>query len=1178
MADQKIIVGSIILTLLLSGVIYIELSGSNLKIKVDNDKSTFYIFENNNWVTAGVETNSLYSGTTKISKNSTIISYEYDNFTKRTQITRTSIYKNNEIIKDVYVFDGTSIDKEKFPIFHTVEIFNAPGKIFQYDASNLDYSGITQSVLDKQFYVFGKKIKIRWDPGQYFAKITKLSTSGKLTLKYKINSSYQKYEITLFDPDEEPPCTRTAYYLSTSLGSDSSSTCNVTNPCYNLSKTNSLSLQPGDCVFLRRDDIWRKQFSYSGGGGNSTAQITFGAYGNGTNKPRIFGSINASDPAYWTNLSGGLWESQANFTNEVYQIFYNVSAGIQNTKYGQAYKAITDLGSNWDFFWNSTSKKITIYQTDGNPGTVGNGIELPAYNSTYECLIYAYRISYLTFRDWEIDFARMRAVCASSGSSSAGIGWNVSNNTLNFNFAATLNIDSNGASVDGNTFYWDGLRGLDTPTGAGGSGECIWVPDTTNISVTNNNISYCGGVNINFWHSSNIYAAGNHISNGAENIDHSSGIYGDGCDNMLIFNNTIDNLSIGMSVGNEISGYDSVNNTFAYNVVTRFRAAGLNIDSAHNSSEVINTTANHNTFYMADNYVYSGGWNRIIRVRYHTNVNFIDNLVTSNYTNTTYGYLLYVENSSTYGTGWVSDYNEFNSTQGRNAFYFKGSTYTSLSSYVSASGQDTHSITKAPHFTNVSAGDYHPVFGSDVCTASSTASYLGALPCTEEINETPSINYTENIPYFNNYENSTENQNWYAYDNSSVCGNIGSPTLPSNWTTDSTYYSSASTAFRGGEYDDPYQVYLVTPSFVLDGTSTGIKLFLRYKYEVNYDGMYIEYRYNDSATWTKVTNASTTGVYFTSPPFTTYEGYGGHGTSMTSCITGMFSSADSGNKTINLSVAPSTGNISLRFVSVSDNSVTCTSSPCGSWIDDFNITYAPINDTTPPTVNMITTSFNTTTSTPSLSFNFTDAISNSSNCTAYFNNTIKANNASVRNNTLTILTSSNLSLGTYSVFINCTDLSSNIGKSGVINVTIQSLPNETIVSVIQSFNSSATRITFPYNISSINFSLNISSIKLLQYNVSAQYQNSSVATIKIINNNSNTIILRVSWVEYNSNYSIRIASSSNISNSSLINSSSLINLTSLIVGETKYYWLWGNYLNASMMININITLNFTGKI
>jgi len=97
----------------------------------------------------------------------------------------------------------------------------------------------------------------------------------------------------------------------------------------------------------------------------------------------------------------------------------------------------------------------------------------------------------------------------------------------------------------------------------------------------------------------------------------------------------------------------------------------------------------------------------------------------------------------------------------------------------------------------------------------------------------------------------------------------------------------------------------------------------------------------------------------------------------------------------------------------------------------YNSSNNVLYDPTAPVVSLVNSSFNTSNTTPSITFNYTDATSSSNNasCTLYFNGVSVAINASVTSNTNTVLTASTQSEGIYSVYVNCTDLAGNVGKS-----------------------------------------------------------------------------------------------------------------------------------------------------
>ena len=157
----------------------------------------------------------------------------------------------------------------------------------------------------------------------------------------------------------------------------------------------------------------------------------------------------------------------------------------------------------------------------------------------------------------------------------------------------------------------------------------------------------------------------------------------------------------------------------------------------------------------------------------------------------------------------------------------------------------------------------------------------------------------------------------------------------------------------GPEYSANSYSNLTSPEFQLNGVPIQIKFSMRVKQELNYDGTAIYYRYNGTGAFSQVLNDSTTGVYFTEMPFATYKGYGGHGTSTTSCMSYAFSNQDTGLLNISLSSAQKTGTVEIMFRNYGDTNTICSSAPCGVWIDDFNVT--ELSDTEAPQYSLNST-------------------------------------------------------------------------------------------------------------------------------------------------------------------------------------------------------------------------------
>ena len=196
-------IGLLMLILLSTGVVYVEWK-DDAKLRVDNDRSTFYVPHDTMpwmWVVAGREQNKIYDGTSLMNRDTKNIKVETVYDTNTITIKRTTPYIRGPVIVDTYYLDGTIDDIELFPISHKVEVFNATGKYYKYEVRDLIYYGDSFKLDGKQTSMaFGRNMKVEWWDNYNLGWVYK---SGSMYVKSdKLESDYEVFEVRLFDPEK----------------------------------------------------------------------------------------------------------------------------------------------------------------------------------------------------------------------------------------------------------------------------------------------------------------------------------------------------------------------------------------------------------------------------------------------------------------------------------------------------------------------------------------------------------------------------------------------------------------------------------------------------------------------------------------------------------------------------------------------------------------------------------------------------------------------------------------------------------------------------------------------------------------------------------------------------------------------------------------------------------------
>ena len=195
MVDKKII-GTLILIFLV-GAVYISMLG--VRIRIDVDKATFYVKENNVWVVSGREYLKIFEGSSQLNRNVSgiVINTVTDDVNQNVTITKITPYIRGPLIRDTYKFDGKIDDVSLFPIAHTIEVINASGKYFRYEIKNLVYSGPTYKLNGETELVFGRNMKLQLQPGYRWAWVY---SSGVVKAQYEISTDYEIFNIRFYDP------------------------------------------------------------------------------------------------------------------------------------------------------------------------------------------------------------------------------------------------------------------------------------------------------------------------------------------------------------------------------------------------------------------------------------------------------------------------------------------------------------------------------------------------------------------------------------------------------------------------------------------------------------------------------------------------------------------------------------------------------------------------------------------------------------------------------------------------------------------------------------------------------------------------------------------------------------------------------------------------------------------
>ena len=244
-----------------------------------------------------------------------------------------------------------------------------------------------------------------------------------------------------------------------------------------IAKVNASSFTPGDQILLKRGEVWRETLTVPSSGA-AGKPITFGAYGSGV-QPILNGSHLVSS---WTANS---IRTIGNSFPNMYYASYTTTPNIVffNNTLGTSKGSIEALGTNGDWHYDPTGKKLYIYYTD-DPGKLNSpGIEAGSWHTP----VFINTHDYITLQDLSI-----------TKSNHSGVLLKIVNNITLNRVSSTYNyirgVDNDGGATDfsshitiqNGTFSHNGTAGIEFHGGGGDAGQLH------DLAIQNNTVANNG--------------------------------------------------------------------------------------------------------------------------------------------------------------------------------------------------------------------------------------------------------------------------------------------------------------------------------------------------------------------------------------------------------------------------------------------------------------------------------------------------------------------------------------------------------------------------------------------------------------------------------------------------------------------------------------------------------------
>ena len=471
------------------------------------------------------------------------------------------------------------------------------------------------------------------------------------------------------------------YYIDNNTGSDSASGLSNDTAWSTVNKVNGMTQNPGDAFLFKRGGMWREQLNVNGSG-NSTNNITFAAYGDGSEKPIING---ANLITGWYANGTNLWN--ASVTSSTTQVFFD---GVRGSP--SAINQINDVNE-----WNWSGNQLVVYSTsDPDTAFISPGIEVSIRSLGVSIL----GKSYIVVDGIHTTKTNNVGIQAYNASGSC-------DDIILYNVTSSYNIGHGILSTNGDTTSTNDRGRIEYATTYSNGGSGIQISSRTNNTIVRYATSYGNGFAIAQGTGIGSYNASNLLIEYSTSHSNYGNLSGSGAG--VYFDVFGENCTVRYSVAynNSKNGFiaeQGVGINMYYNMAYNNSQSGFSIYGSDNRSGVHNSSIYNN---VAVRNLY-GIW---VHGDYeHINGSVTGNILRNNIAVNNSNKQLYAENG-----GEDDGVMGFNNTYSNNAFGIQSSGFigwgnvTTFNNYTSWDlnyGNNSNSITSYPLFSDYSGSDF----------------------------------------------------------------------------------------------------------------------------------------------------------------------------------------------------------------------------------------------------------------------------------------------------------------------------------------------------------------------------------------------------------------------------------------------------------------------------------------